>query len=293
LVYKTKGQRHAICGGKNAGVPDSKEKNMKKTFVKLGLLAMALAFVLVSCAQPTEEAGGGTKAPTIIRLYLDRDDATLAPNDQFIIAVGEELYGYGNGNGNFPYASNPDAAGTVENSGRTNADAMTAANRKQVTSIPPDRAASTGTTVLQLLDPKKKVLSSGQVTVGATIAAGNDPAGTTIQVDAKGIYYVDVPLVNLTVASKDRGSVYAGSISGWVELWVIDIASPPPAPAFQLENKIFMYTKDKHGFNDLWKIDTNGAQIWKTTNSNIKKVSLKPGINELYLSYFSAQQAGN
>ena len=46
---------------------------MKKMVMKWGVLAtaLALALVVVSCEQPTEEAGG-TNAPTIIRLYLDR-----------------------------------------------------------------------------------------------------------------------------------------------------------------------------------------------------------------------------
>jgi hypothetical protein len=59
-----------------------------------------------------------------------------------------------------------------------------------------------------------------------------------------------------------------------------------------MPNTAYMYTKDKHGFNDLWKMGGANA-YYKSNNANIKKVSLKPGINELYLSYFSHGQALN
>jgi hypothetical protein len=268
--------------------------NMKKTLMRLGVLAAALAltFVFVSCAQPTEEGSSGPNAPTIIRLYLDRDDATLHSGNIVEIRVGEDLL-VRTPYDTFPYPAEVDSANVQENAGRDDSVALQTADRSRVTAIPGGRPVDDAT-VLKFNDPKKKYLVSGLISINGQITADtggtgvvSGAAGTSIQVDPKGIYYIDIPLVNQTVASVDRGSIFSGSISGYVELNANTTTGPN-----QLAQQTYLYTKDKHGFNDLWKID-NGAPRWKTTNSNIKKVSLKPGINEIYLSYFSFQRSAN
>jgi hypothetical protein len=263
--------------------------NMKKTLMRLGVLAAALAltFVFVSCAQPTEEGSSGPNAPTIIRLYLDRDDANLAADDVIQFRVGEELL-IPAGATQYPVTaatqSNTDAAGTVEPGSKSGN--LEAGDRTRVIAIPWMRNQGTFT-VLNDENPKKKFLDSGQITLVTSLGAGGSTVGgNTIQVNAKGIYYVDVELINQTPAAKDRGSIFDQSISGYLE---VDIDS---TPITSVGDGIYMYTKDKHGFNDLWKME-GGNPLWKSTNSNIKKVSLKPGINEVYLSYFSRDRARN
>jgi hypothetical protein len=263
---------------------------MKKTLKKLGVLAFALVLTMmfVACAQPTDEEGdSGVKAPTIIRLYLDRDDGTIDVGDSFEIRVGEDLL-IPAAVANYPGAANVDSAGVTEPGNKTGP--IEAADRNKVIAIPWNRTSIlVGDSVIKAVDPKKDYLVSGAVVAAAPVVGSADPAGGNIQVNAKGIYYIDVPLVNQTIASKDRGSIFSGSISGYVEL-ALTSTTLPAANAGQATT--YLYTKDKHGFNDLWKMD-GLIPLWKTTNSNIKKVSLKSGINELYLSYFSYDQFGN
>ena len=264
---------------------------MKKTLVKLGVLAaaLALALVVVSCEQPTDEGSSGPGSPTIIRLYLDRDDGTIAAGDTLEIRVGEELLIPGSVL-TYPIgaAANTDSALVQEPGSKFGA--IEAADRNKVIAIPWDRSnILVANSVISGVNPKKKYLLSGKITAKIPVVASDTPAGGNIQVNDKGIYYIDIPLVNETVASKDRGSIYAGSISGYVELRVNGTGGTVAA---SLSDKTFLYTKDKHGFNDLWKI-VNGTPLWDTRNTNIKKVSLKSGINELYLSYFSNEQSEN
>ncbi|MDR1252988.1 MAG: hypothetical protein LBK62_12635 [Treponema sp.] len=260
---------------------------MKKTLMRLGVLAAALAltFVFVSCAQPTEEGSSGPNAPTIIRLYLDRDDATLQATDVIQFRVGEELLIPG---ANYPAAANEiiDSAGTVEPGAKTGA--LEAGDRTRVIAIGWTRGLN-DPTVLNDENPKKKFLDSGQIAIRPSYdpANGVNGGGNSIQVNAKDIYYVDIELVNKTPAAKDRGSIFDQSISGYLELNIDNVAG-----GSSIVDGTYMYTKDKHGFNDLWKME-NGAPLWRSNNANIKKVSLKPGINEVYLSYFSNQRATN
>ena len=267
---------------------------MKKTLVKLGVLAaaLALALVVVSCEQPTDEGSSGPGSPTIIRLYLDRDDGTIAAGDTLEIRVGEELL-IPAGVANYPIglAANVDSAGTQEPGSKFGV--IEAADRNKVIAIPWDRSnILVANSVISGVNPKKKYLLSGKITAKIPVVASDTPAGGNIQVNAKGIYYIDIPLVNETVASKDRGSIYSSSISGYVELALDTTANSNSLPVGGNGTETYLYTKDKHGFNDLWKMDGAIAR-WKTTNSNIKKVSLKPGIKELYLSYFSSAQFSN
>jgi hypothetical protein len=106
-------------------------------------------------------------------------------------------------------------------------------------------------------------------------------------------YYVDLVLVNRTPAAKEYGATLKGSVSAYIELEILTGASanvPSGVTAYgeaalggMPADWFFMYTKDKHGFNT-WN---GGEGKWNENNANIKKVSLKPGINELRLSYFS------
>ncbi|MDR1253194.1 MAG: hypothetical protein LBK62_13705 [Treponema sp.] len=258
---------------------------MKKTLVKLGAaaLALTLALVFAACAQPTEESSG-PNAPTIIRLVLDRDGGiTTIPGGVFQLRVGEDLL-IPAATINYPYPAETDTAGVTRNAGKTSGDPILDADRNKVVAIG-SRAAATplAESVIKSTDPKKKYLVSGEVTIGPSIADTTTSSDHPIQVDPKGAYYVDIELINQTPAAKERGSVFAGNISAYVEMSVSTAIG-------SLDTHTYMYTKDKHGFNDLWKMDGATAR-WNTSNSNIKKVSLKPGINEVYLSYFSWERS--
>jgi hypothetical protein len=266
------------------------KKDMKKTLIKLGAAAivLALALVFASCAQPTEEGSSGPNAPTIIRLYLDRDDATLVggaagAGDEIRFKVGEELQ-IAPGVLTYPAGIITDSVGTVEPGAKTGP--IEPGDRTRVIAIPWNRT-NVDDTVLNTQNPKKKYLDSGVIELKSAYVGPDGDGGSTIQVNAKGVYYVDVELINQTVASKDRGSIFDGSISGYVEL-IIGNATQATGNTWLQANSTYLYTADKHGFNDRWKLDPDGiTTIWATTNKNIKKVSLKPGVNELYLSYFS------
>ncbi|MDR0583430.1 MAG: hypothetical protein LBG57_03665 [Treponema sp.] len=283
---------------------------MKKTFVKLGLLALALAFVLVSCAQPTEEAGG-PNAPTIIRLYLDRDDATLEPDDEVEIRVAKKTLVPANYT-EYPYPQDYRAGAPVWDAAKVNTASGTPlavpplldGDRGSKIAIP-HRRPNNAPSVLLSIDPKSTYLTSGLKTLQAPVTVdpvtGVTDAGSSIQVNAKGIYYVDFELIDLTVASKDRGSVYSKSISGYVEL-TLDASGgangsrnlgPTYAQDEKLPDATYLYTDGKHGFNDKSGNLDGDRVIWNINNGNIKTVSLKPGINELYLSYFSYNQYDN
>jgi hypothetical protein len=273
---------------------------MKKTFVRLGVLAAALALIFGACAQPTDESASGPNAPTIIRLHLDKQETVNFAGAIFEIRVGEELY-VPQTVLTYPYGLVPG-----QNDSKTNGEQINAVDindRTKVLAIPSrtnnaDLAADHS--VLQTAD-KKNILASGILTaaVGVSEVNGTAPTGAAlIQTDNKDKIqrYIDIELVDVKPSSAGFGSVYSGSISGYVELAV---STGTLATHGVDADHVYMYTKDKHGFNDFLRIATaadetatNGAitigsTIYGVKNANIKKVSLKPGINDLYLSFFS------
>jgi hypothetical protein len=268
---------------------------MKKTLVKLGAaaLALTLALVFAACAQPTEESSG-PNAPTIIRLYLDRDDATLVATDTIEVRAAKALYvpdGVLTNANSYPYPPISDTAGVFENPGRDSNTPFPNDNARKNKNAIPARRANNAPTVLQDRDPKSTYLTSGAIALNPTYTTGGT-GGSTIQVPAKGPYYVDIELINQTPGDVKRGDIFAGSLSAYVELTILRTAPVTLATGDPLPDATYLYTRDKHGFNDLWKMDA-GVPIYKTTNSRIGTVSLKPGLNELYLSYFSYDRSEN
>jgi hypothetical protein len=142
-------------------------------------------------------------------------------------------------------------------------------------------------------------ITNGVVNIGQA-AAVQEPGGVPKVVTTDSQYYVDIVLINKTPAAKEFGSTLKSSFSGYIELeilpssqyWNTKVNPPaisgtaPVAPATwggMDGRNYYMYTKDRHGFNS-W----NTAEgKWNTGNDYVKKVSLKPGINEIRLSYFS------
>jgi hypothetical protein len=160
---------------------------MKKNFVKLGALALAvtLALVFAACAQPTDEsAGAGT--PTIIRLYLDRQALpaiAAAGADKLLFTVGtldadeKEL-------GTFRWVN-----------GKVNAHDTNSGG--------------------DMDDPETLFLQS-QDTALFAILDGTDVGNVAVDVeDGKG-YYVDIELVDMTYDSVDQGKVFSGSDSFYI-----------------------------------------------------------------------------
>jgi hypothetical protein len=159
----------------------------------------------------------------------------------------------------------------------------------------------------------KKYLASGILTaaggIGATGESANGAGLIQTDNDDKTQRYIDIELVDVKPSSKSYGSVYEGSISGYMELAITNdgvngIGTPVSGV---LHQTTYLYTKDKHGFNDFLRMatadDVNaraaivgstpitiGQPLYRTDNRNIKKVSLKPGVNDIYLSFFSCAQ---
>ena len=156
---------------------------MKKNFVKLGALAVAvtLALVFAACAQPTDEStGAGT--PTIIRLYLDRQ---AAPE---IGASGPTLQLF---------------VGTVD------ADSLETGAPRWVNNTKDDATSIPGTADY---DPIDTLYLESAVITPLGITAGV-PGNIAVDVeDGKG-YYIDIELINLTYDSVDFGKTYSGSDS--------------------------------------------------------------------------------
>ncbi|MDR1252539.1 MAG: hypothetical protein LBK62_10280 [Treponema sp.] len=273
---------------------------MKKTFVRLGVLAAALVLIFAACAQPTDESSSGPNAPTIIRLHLDKQETVNFEGAVFEIRVGEDLYVPVTAFANYPYGNVPG-----QNDGKTTAQQINDVDindRTRVLAIPP-RATNADLaldhSVLQTAG-KKNFLASGvlQAMAGVSVAGGGVIAGAgLIQTDNKDKIqrYIDIELVDVKQPSTGYGSVYSGSISGYVELAV---TTGTLATHGVEADHVYLYTKDKHGFNDFLRLATTADQaagaaanigdpIYGTRNANIKKVSLKPGINDLYLSFFS------
>jgi hypothetical protein len=159
-------------------------------------------------------------------------------------------------------------------------------------------------TILEDRIPTAKYFETGVVRITngvpniAQTAAAQDPGGVPKVVTTNSQYYVDIVLINKTPAAKEYGATLKSSFSGYMELEILpssDYWDPvagnlkggvPTAPATwggMNGSNYYMYTKDRHGFNS-W----NTAEgKWNTGNDYVKKVSLKPGINEIRLSYFS------
>ena len=160
---------------------------MKKNFVKLGALAVAvtLALVFAACAQPTDEsAGAGT--PTIIRLYLDKQAEALVTADATVkLTVGTldaELLALNQ----FRWVNGGKTAYTLDSfSGLDPLDTL---------------YLESATIKLTMLDPTAPTV--GNVTVDVE--------------DGKG-YYVDIELVDLTFDSLDFGKIYSGSDSFYIK----------------------------------------------------------------------------
>jgi hypothetical protein len=282
-LYIQKGNAVRICGGKRRRCSGKvKEKNMKKTFVRLGVLAAALvfAFVFASCAQPTDESASGPNAPTIIRLHLDKQETTAFATTVFSIRVAEELY---LAPAQFPVYPYPNVPG--QNDGKTDAQQINNVDfndRTKVLAIPGNgnRDDNLDNSVLQL-EGKKNILSSGVLTaVTGVEAADTGTLGAAIQTDNKDKTqrYIDIELVDVKPSSPGFGSVFSGSISGYVEL-----ATGASVTAGLTANRAYLYTKDKHGFNDFLRLATAADQaagatanigdpIYGVKNANIKKV---------------------
>jgi hypothetical protein len=216
--------------------------------------------------------------------------------------------------GVYPYGLVPG-----QNDGKTvaqNIDIVDVADRTRVLAIPanhPDAlttAISNMQTTLQA-SSNQKYLVSGILTAVAGVGATGEDITTNgsaiIQTDNddKTQRYIDIELVDVRPGSKGYGSISHESISGYLELAVGNSSATDPGVDI---NTTYLYTKDKHGFNDFLRMATPqdvldgamvpaaaggfvaataGEPIYRTGNANIKKVSLKPGVNDIYLSFFS------
>jgi hypothetical protein len=140
---------------------------------------------------------------------------------------------------------------------------------------------------------------AGAATGNPTITSTADFGGHPKVVTTDSQYYVDIVLIDKTTAAKTYGETLKKSFSGYVELEILpstpyvdgkgNVVGGSDTPAWPATwggmdgTFYYMYTKDRHGYN---RWDTAEGK-WQTANENVKKLSLKPGINEVRLSYFS------
>jgi hypothetical protein len=149
-------------------------------------------------------------------------------------------------------------------------------------------------------NPNNKYFETGMITITSGVADISHDPGTTPtivggvpKIVTKDAYYVDLVLINKTVDDPLKGGSLKKSLSGaYLELEVLapETNATPGVNGTVggMDNSVFyMYTKDKHGFNTWNTADGK----WNETNDNIKTLSLKPGINEIYLRYFSSDNA--
>jgi hypothetical protein len=140
--------------------------------------------------------------------------------------------------------------------------------------------------VIQTSNPKMKYLYSGLISLTDTTGAN---AGHAAAFDAKkNSYYIDIELLDKTPGSKGYDDFFKSSGSFYLELRVGKAGDDFAGTVTEggMLPFYYMYTPGKKGFNDVQGM-IKGTAIYKTDNANIKKFSLKPGINEISLSEFS------
>jgi hypothetical protein len=150
-------------------------------------------------------------------------------------------------------------------------------------------------------NPNNKYYETGTVVITDGVADNNHNTipptmsnlGGVPKIVSKNAYYIDLVLINKTVDDPLKGGSLKKSVSVYLELEVLPPNGTPVGTNNTMggmDNRVFyMYTKGKHGFNN-WDY-TNGK--WMENNDNIKPLSLKPGINEVYLRYFSSTNASD
>jgi hypothetical protein len=204
----------------------------------------------------------------------------------FEIRVAEDLYvppaSGGFGFDNYPY---PLVAGLNDTTNNTNA--ITEGDRTNKIAIPPARNNAIENSVLQWRG-RRKYLASGTLTA---VAGVDDPQSVTpvegvpIQTDndKKKQRYIDIELIDLSPTSGAAyGSVFSKSIKGYVELAVTTAS----ATSDLANTTAYLYTEGKRAFNEFYQ-NIGGVPVYRVNNANIKTFPLKPGVNELYLQFFS------
>ena len=227
---------------------------MKKNFVKPGALAVAvtLAFVFAACAQPTDESAGAG-SPTIIRLYLDRQDRPniTSGSDQLEFTVGTLDLDY-QGSG---YLMNTSGAHRFVNGKVKAHDTNYYGDMDPVDTL--------------YLQSKETPLYAIYNTTGSVV--GNVAVDVE---DGKG-YYVDIELINMTYDSIDQGKVYSGSDSFYI---ACTVTSGGPGTPNGATGGTYYYTPDHTSLH---------SDPQTSSYDRIDTVDLSPGINELHFKYFT------
>jgi hypothetical protein len=293
--------------------------NMKKTFVKLGVLAVALALVFASCAQPTDEEGSSTGHDTILRLWIEDTVAglpLLAEGDNIVITLASatgDRWNYGTRASilyQTVYQATYDA--TIAVPGTTEAVAVAAATAAAEDAIGDGanglhtlmRSGADGaeyllrwrslTNVDTFLNPQTpqggtgegrlyNVIGTGEVSNIGAIVTGytiTDPMLT----QTKEGKYIDVFLYDTTAG---RNQVWQKTGSYYVFLTKEDATGVGLTPG-ALPPGTYVYTKDATARNQTEQENPiSGLHQDRRYNGNVKKFSFKNGVNELHLQNFS------
>jgi hypothetical protein len=288
---------------------------MKKTFVKLGVLAVALALVFASCAQPTDEEGSSVGQDTILRLWIeDTVSAGTAPlldaGDDIVITLasftGDKwnhltrasiLYQTVYNEGIAQQLTEQAAATLAEEfvgatlpNGlyahmRSEADgALYLLNNRSLTNEDtalnpqtPTQEAAAGLAGVTLPGRLYNKIGTGTVDADGNITQAYTITGPMLTRTKEGAY-IDLFLYDTTAG---RNQVWQKTGSYYVFLTKDQANGALPIGTY-------VYTKDATSRNQTEQENPlSGLHQDRRYNGNVKKFSFKNGVNELHLQNFS------
>jgi hypothetical protein len=294
---------------------------MKKTFVKLGVLAVALALVFASCAQPTDEEGSSTGHDTILRLWIE-DTATVAgtapllsDGNNIVITLASftgDKWNHGTRASTLydtVYKAVHDAA--IEQ-GDTEPVAAAAATAAAETAVGDDvgvglhalmrsgadgalfllnnRSLTNEDTALNQQSPQTQGALEGrlynQIGTGTVDNDGNIQAGQGYEITAPMLTRTkEGAYIDLFLYDTTAGRNQVWQKTGSYYVFLTKVASTGTGA---LPDGTYVYTKDATSRNQTEQENPlSGLNRDRRYNGNVKKVSFKNGVNELHLQNFS------
>jgi hypothetical protein len=138
-----------------------------------------------------------------------------------------------------------------------------------------DRNRSAITTLLQKGRPDQQFFQSGQIKLGDT---GATPTAGAVPIAVQdGRFYVDIELVNYTPAAEQYGAYLDESANLYLEFSVSTGSGGMTVGTY------YYIPGEGSGYNE-WD---SAAGAFRTSNNQIDRKEIGPGVNELYLSKFA------
>ncbi|MDR2433220.1 MAG: hypothetical protein LBD47_01455 [Treponema sp.] len=296
---------------------------MKKRLVKLGVLAVALALVFASCAQPTDEEGSGVGQDTILRLWIE-DTATATAGgpglpldewDEIAITLAsftgdkwnnltrastlyQTMYDYNIAGGATEAVATTNATTAVSpGSGQSIYDYMVsgADGAQNLLTL---RSLTNGDTMMDTLaNGAQAVQAPGATLPGRlynVIGTGVTRADGTIIANQGEGYTITAPMLTRTKEGVYIDLFLYDTTAGRNQVWqktgsyYVFLTRAPNTGTGQLPPGTYVYTKDATSRNQTEQENPiSGQNRDRRYNGNVKKFSFKNGVNELHLQNFS------